>query len=177
MIFVITFVAFVLKTFFLLCVLCASAVKTLNPSLQILKGSYLKRFVSTSLLCLAALALTACVTREQADAKLANGCKTGVETLLEDGQTIDKFTPAFSSPEPGQRHIVLTAYLKDDPDNAQTYDCLFEESFGPMNSSHNAMISRVQVGDKILGKAGDKIEGDAEDFIKLDTAVAKGMRQ
>lgn len=125
--------------------------------------------------CLILPLLTACVTREQADAKLANGCKAGVETLLEEGQTIDKATPAFDSPEPGLRHVILTAYLKDDPETPYKYECVFEETFGPMNSSHNAMISRVQAGDKILGKAGDQIEGDAEDFIKLDNAVAKGM--
>ena len=135
----------------------------------------MKTFKPFLIACLALPLLTACVTREQADAKLANGCRAGVETLLEEGQSIDKIKPAFDSPEPGQRHVALTAWLKDNPDTAQTYDCVFEETFGPMNSSHNAMISRIQVGDKILGKSGDQIEGDAEEFIKLDNAVAKGM--
>jgi hypothetical protein len=134
-----------------------------------------KRLPLIAISLIATLALTGCVTRQQADEKLARGCKAGAQTMLEDGQLIEKITATYDTPEPGLRHINITAFLKDDPENSYTYECVFEETFGPFNASHDAMLQRIQVGDKVLGKTGDNVEGDAEEFIKLDTAVNKGM--
>lgn len=141
----------------------------------------MKRFVSVLLLCLATLTLTACITREQADAKLANGCKAGVNAFLDNGQIIDKITATkFDAPKenPDLRRVTLTATLKDDwSETPNQYECLFDENFGPFNTNYEAMIHRIKIGEKTIGKTGNEIEGTLEDFTKLGDATIKGMGQ
>ncbi len=123
--------------------------------------------------------LTGCIDRAQADAKLAKGCEAGVNTMLENGDQIGKvvkteFTPATEGQ--GMRHVALTATIKDDwSEQEQTYECVFEEDFGPMNMTHTAAIYQVKVGDKVIGKSGNEIMGDAQDFLKLNEAIRQAM--
>ncbi len=135
--------------------------------------------LSLILAALALVSLTGCIDRTQADAKLARGCEAGVNTMLEKGDRIGKvvkteFTPATEGP--GMRHVTLTATIKDDwSEEEQTYECVFEEDFGFMNTNYAASIYQIKAGDKTVGKSGNEIMGDAEDFIKLNDAIRQAM--
>jgi len=130
------------------------------------------RFVLTTI-CL--LALSGCVSREQADAKLARGCEAGVKALLPEGMTLDRVTEKKFSPSPegrDMRHVTLkTVTLDGWLETEQDYECIFEESFGLFNMSYTAAIHQVHTGDKVYGRAGREILGDAEDFLKLEEAI------
>lgn len=126
-----------------------------------------------------ALSLTACVSREQADEKLARACSAGVSAILPEGQEIGpigdkKFTPA--SDGPNMRHVALTVKMDDGwiEDNT-TYECVFEENFGFMRTTYTASLYNLKAGERIFGKSGNEISGDAEDFIKLTDAVRKAL--
>lgn len=130
-------------------------------------------------LLLAAFALSGCVDREQADAKLARACAAGVGALLPEGSRIDsvKSHRGEASPEGGgMRHIVINAvYIDGWIEQENEYDCTFEENFGLFGTGYEAAIYQVRTGDKIIGKAGGDILGEAQDFIKLTDAVREAL--
>ena len=132
---------------------------------------------SFALFCV--LTLSGCVSREQADAKLAKACAAGVNVFLSDGQEIDKIVETKSSPSPigqGYRHITLIATVKNDwLEQNHTYECDFDESFGFMNANYTASIERLDAEGTIIGRAGGQILGDAQDFIKLTEAIRKAL--
>jgi hypothetical protein len=128
---------------------------------------------------LSLLVLSGCVSREQADEKLAKGCAAGVQSLLPDGVKIDHIAgkEASKSPEgPDMRYIkiktvTIDGVLPEDKD----YECIFEEEFGFMNASYTASIYQVRTGDATYGKSGNEIMGNADDFLKLTDAVRQAM--
>lgn len=135
---------------------------------------------STGLAALACvIALTGCVNREQADAKLGKGCAAAVNVLLEDGQRIDevKSSSATASPVgPDFRHVTIHTVMMDGwLETEYDYECTFQEGFGFLNSGYTASLYEVQVGDKVVGKAGDKILGSAEDHLKVIEAVRQAL--
>ena len=133
------------------------------------------------LLTACALSLSGCVDRTQADAQLAKGCAAGAAALLPDGSTLGKVTNTTFSPSPegaNMRHVSLTAVTMDGfLEQENNYECIFEESFGFLNSSHTASIYQVRVNGEIYGKSGGKIQGSFEDFVKLTDAIRKAMYQ
>lgn len=131
------------------------------------------------LLGASSLLLTACVSREQADAKLAKGCEAGVNVILPEGRKITRiaktdFTPATEGP--GMRHVKLTAVETDGFLEVENmYDCVFEEGFGFLNTTHTAAVYQVRAGDIMIGKSGNEIVGDAQQFLKLNDAMRDAM--
>jgi len=130
-----------------------------------------------SLICL--VALTGCVNREQADARLARACAAGVTALMPEGSRIDRVSRhrATASPVgPAYRHITITGiYVDGWLEDENEYECTFEESFGFLNSGYTASIYQVKIDDMVIGGAGGDILGDAQDFIKLTNAVRKSL--
>lgn len=128
---------------------------------------------------LCALSLGGCVSREQADENLAKGCAAGVAALLPEGTTLGEIKEKTFSPSPeapGARHVKLTAMKMDGYlEEEATYECVFEESMGFMNSAHTASIYQVRFEDQIIGKSGNEIKGDFEQFSKLTDAIRKAM--
>lgn len=132
------------------------------------------------ILGLAVLSLNACVSREQADAKLAEGCKAGISVLLPEDQEINEivrteFTPATEGPN--HRHVTIITTLENDwLEEEYEYTCVFEESFGLFNANHTGAIVKLDTNDgRVFGKAGAKILGDAQDWIKITNAVRTAM--
>lgn len=126
-----------------------------------------------------ALSLGACVSREQADEKLVRGCEAGIVALLPEGQEIGTITDKHLTPAadgPNMRHVSLTV-KKDDGwiEENTTYECVFEENFGFLKTSHTASLYNLRIGDQIYGKSGGQIVGEAQDFIKLTDAIRKAM--
>lgn len=125
------------------------------------------------------LTLSGCVTREQADAKLAKGCAAGAEALLPEGGKVNNIIESTFGPSPegpGMRHVkIKTATMDGWLEEEKTYECIFEESFGIFKSNHTASIYQVRTGEQIYGKAGNEIKGSTEDFIRLTDAIRKAM--
>lgn len=126
-----------------------------------------------------ALLLSGCVSREQADAKLAKGCQAGVNALLPEGRTITKIADTKFSPSPegpSMRHVSLKAIENDGfLEVENTFECVFDESFGFMNMNYTASIYQVRTGERVVGKSGNEILGDANDFLKLTDAIREAM--
>ncbi len=137
------------------------------------------RFSTFILLGVCAALLSGCVSREQADTKMAKGCEAGVKVILPEGRTIARiakteFTPATEGP--GMRHVKLTAIENDGfLETENVFECVFEENFGFLNGSHSAAIYQVRAGDLVIGKSGNEIIGDAQTFIKLNDAMREVM--
>jgi len=125
------------------------------------------------------LALTGCVNREQADAKLAKACAAGVDVLLPEGQKVGEIkgsTFGASPVGPGYRNVDIHAVTMDGWLETETdYTCIFEESFSFLNTGYTASIYQVRTGERVIGKSGNEILGDAEDFIKLTDAVRDAL--
>ncbi len=140
-----------------------------------------KRFSTFILMGACAMILSGCVSREQADAKLAKGCEAGVNVILPQGRKIariakSEFTPATEGA--GMRHVKLTAIENDGfLESENVFECVFEESFGFLNSGHTAAIYQVRAGDTMIGKSGNEIIGDAQVFMKLNDAMRDAMYQ
>lgn len=133
--------------------------------------------LSIALICV--LALTGCVNREQADAKLAKACEAAVNAFLGEGQRIDKVngSTATASPEgPDMRHVTIHTIMMDGWIEAEyDYECIFQEGFGFLNSGYTASIYQVKIGEDVIGKSGNEILGNADDHMKLNEAVRKAL--
>lgn len=140
----------------------------------------MKRYVW--MIPLAALALSGCVSREQADEKLALGCAAGAELFLPEGTAIKDITKKtfrdsaeFGS---GFREVVLTVMESDGFYEAeQEYKCVFADSLAMFGMGHSASIHQLKVHDAVYGKEGDQILGTYDEHLKLtqtvDAALAK----
>ncbi|MCB9978470.1 MAG: hypothetical protein H6862_02535 [Rhodospirillales bacterium] len=124
------------------------------------------------------LPLAACVSRDQADARLARGCTAAAELFLPEGitlKTIKKRTFGPSDQDPSLRNVTLTAVETDGwSDEEKEYRCTFAESFG-FSGSYTAAIEQLRIGDNIYGKEKGKILGSFDDHLKLTEAVQKAI--
>ena len=133
-------------------------------------------------LSLSALALTGCVSQDQADAKMAKGCAAGVGALLtEPKEIIVVKTENFSNEETSEglhRRVTLEATEKDGwVEMDKSYTCLFAQEWGFFKSSHRALLVQVKIGEEIYGKRDGEILGGFEDFLKLTETVDGAMAQ
>jgi len=137
------------------------------------------RFQTFFILGACALLLSGCVSREQADAKLAKGCAAGVNALLPEGRKIERTIDTQFSPSPegsDMRHVKLKAIENDGWLEVESeFECVFEESFGFLNTNYTASIYQVRTGERVVGKSGNEILGDADDFMKLTDAIREAM--
>lgn len=139
------------------------------------------RFPRFLMLGLCLVALSGCVSREDADAKLAKGCLAGVSSLLPEGQSTGEIKQQDFTPSPeGQnmRHVRLVTIANDGwLEEEQVFECVFEESFGFMNSNYVASIYQLRFNDRVYGKSGNEIQGSFDDFLKLTDAIREAMYQ
>jgi hypothetical protein len=124
--------------------------------------------------------LTACVNRDQADAKLTRGCAAAVEAFLADGfkiKSIKQSTYGYSETFGKNYRTVKMDYVETDDwaDVDKTASCIFAEEFTFMNMGHKANIYQVKFDDKIFGKDGDEIHGTYEENLKLTEKVDNAL--
>jgi len=136
----------------------------------------MKRSVLIITAALSSLALSGCVDRQQADAKLDLGCQAVAMAVLPEGQTVEiksaEHTP--STEAPGQRHVTLHAITKDGwAETETTYDCVFDEQFGFLSSSYTASFYSLKFNDQIYGQSGSEILGGPEVISKITDALRK----
>ena len=75
------------------------------------------------------------------------------------------------------RHVKLTMGADEEGwiGESESYECIFDETFGFMNSSYTASIYQVRVAEQIYGKSGNQIQGSFDDFVKLTDAIREAM--
>lgn len=135
------------------------------------------------ILSLSAIALlSGCVSQDAADEKMAKGCQTGVNALLESGQSITVKSTNYSfedNLEGKHRRVTLETVLKDGwLELDKTYSCLFAQQWGMFKSSHAAVLVQVRFPDgTIIGKKDGMIMGELSDFVKLSDTVQEAMQQ
>lgn len=141
----------------------------------------MKRTSALSILCLcaSALTLTSCMSREQADERLANACGSAAEAFIEEGFEIKEVKDRIFRDHPdlgkGFREVRLFVMEGDGWfSQEKEYRCIFSESLG---FSHDAVIYQLKLDSGTYGKDGDKILGTIEDHTKLGNAVSKGLNQ
>jgi hypothetical protein len=126
------------------------------------------------------LALTGCVSREQADKRLENGCAAGAELFLGEGHKVKGIKDRIFRDSPdlgsGYREVRLTIVDSDDwSDVDKEVRCIFAENYNPM--SHSATIYQLKMDDKIWGKEGNEILGSMEEHLKLTETVEQGLNR
>lgn len=130
------------------------------------------------ILALALLALTGCISREQADMRLQRGCAAGAELFLGDGYKITEVKDHIFRDSPdlgaGYREARLTVSVNDGFSDAdREIRCIFSETFN--GYSHAASIYQLKIDDKTWGKQGDEILGTMDEHMKLNEAVDKAL--
>jgi hypothetical protein len=140
----------------------------------------MKKFVIV-LSAVSALALSGCVTQQQADAKMGEGCKAAVNAMIE--PKVIKETKAINYADEQTegslyRRVTVTAIEKDGwVEVEKEYKCLFAQQWGLFKSSHTAMLEQLSYGDKFIGKKDGKIIGSMQDFMKLTGKADTAMGQ
>jgi hypothetical protein len=130
---------------------------------------------------ISAFALTACVSQEQADAKMGKGCQSAVEAMISPKTLVSVKSIKFSNDQTEgslYRHVTVQALEKDGwIEMDKEYECLFAQQWGFLKSSHTALLERMTYGDVTLGKVNGKIMGSLDDFMKLTTSAETAMGQ
>ena len=126
--------------------------------------------------------LTGCISREQADEKLARGCAAGIELFQEEGFKIGKIKDKIFRDHPelgkGHREVRLMILETDGWYEAdKEYSCIFTESFGFAGNGHSATIYQLKMDDRIYGKDHEtnKIISTFDEQLKLTETVEQGM--
>ncbi len=135
----------------------------------------------TAFCFLALLALSSCVSRDDADAKLKAGCMAAANLFIEDNFRIKKIKAFTSKPSKdfgaGHRDITLFAIETDDwIEFDREYKCTFTEEFASLNTSYKASLYQGNINGRIIGIKDGKIIGELEDHQRLIQVVEDAMR-
>ena len=139
------------------------------------------KHLSLCLLALSTLALTGCIDRATADARLLKGCKAAIEAFLPEGDKIDTVESQsikdHLSLGKGHRHLELDVHISDGyHGRTENHACIFFEEFGLFNMSHRASIYQLNYQGRIIGQQNYEIQGSLEEMTKLTDAVDKALR-
>lgn len=144
----------------------------------------MKRSTALSVLCLtgAALTVTSCVTREQADQRLSNACISAAEAFIEEGYKVEDVKDSIFRDHPdlgnGYREVRLFVTEGDGwYSTDKEYLCVFSEELGIFNSSHDAAIYKLKLDNITLGQEGNKLIGTVKQHTKLGNAVSEGLNK
>lgn len=130
---------------------------------------------------LSVIALSGCVSQEQADAKMVTGCQAAVATMIAPTQ-IKEVKASTAVPEKTMGSVYRRVTLKyteagDFAEREREGTCLFSEQWGFLKSTHASMLEQVRYNDQLIGKVNGNIEGDMNQFMKLNESVDAAMGQ
>lgn len=131
-------------------------------------------------LILLSLPLTGCVSRENADARLAKGCEAAAATLLKEGysfKNINKSTFKTSTEfGAGFREVTLNSTESDGWANLEReYKCIFAEEMTAMGLGYTADFYQIAYDGEVFGKSGTELLGDADTLTKLTAAAQSAI--
>ena len=135
------------------------------------------------LIILLSFSLTACVTQEQADVKMAKGCTAGINALMQDnGKEISEIKTKRYADEDAEgglhRRVTIEGIEKDGwLELDKSYSCLFMEEWSLFQIGHKALLVQVKIDDELYGKRDGTILGSFDDFLKLTRVVDAAMAQ
>ncbi|MCC7305657.1 MAG: hypothetical protein IT558_05290 [Alphaproteobacteria bacterium] len=134
------------------------------------------------LLMVSVLCLSGCVSRKQADDKLARGCAAGAEVFMPAGNKVKEIKQsAFNdSAELGSGYRVIRLDIVETDGWAETekqISCIFSEKFAAFGASYTSQIYQLKMDDQVWGKQGNEIIGSMEDHMKLTEAVDNVMNK
>lgn len=125
--------------------------------------------------------LTGCVSQDQADKKMAKGCRAGIEALIAPKTILEVRSQNYSQEETEgglHRRITFNIVEKDGWfELDKTYSCLFMQDWGLFKMSHTALLVQIKGEDILIGKNNGIIEGSVDDFIRLSNHVERAMEQ
>lgn len=140
----------------------------------------LRPFLIFSLLCLP-LILSGCISREQADEKMAKGCVAGISYLVQPRQVLEVKDLEFSKETAdgvGFRKTSITVLEKDGwAELDKQYSCVFQEDWSFMKMAHKAMLTRINIDGQIYGRKDGEITGSFDDFLNLTNVVEGAMSE
>ena len=127
------------------------------------------------------LALTGCVSQEQADIKMAEGCKGAVGAMIAP-RTIKQMTTHTAEEDTSEgsihRRLKITYIENDDfADTPKNAECLFSQQWGMFKSTHAALLEQLIVEENLIGKKNGVIQGSMDEFIKLTNGASTAMGQ
>jgi len=137
--------------------------------------------LSAVLLLTTSLALTGCVTQQQADAKMGKGCQSAAAAMIAP-KTITNVKSTTYADEDTEgsiyRRVVVTATEKDGwVEVDKQYSCLFSQDWGLFKMSHTALLEQLTYDGNMIGKKDGKIQGSMDDYMKLTGAAETAMTQ
>lgn len=131
---------------------------------------------------LSTLALSGCVSQEQADAKMIEGCKAAINAMIEPASIKD-----VKSSNGAAEKMLASTYRRitlkyteqgDFAENEKEGTCLFSEEWGMFKSTHASMLEQVVYNGNMIGKDKEgNIQGDMNAFMKLNEKVDAAMAQ
>jgi hypothetical protein len=134
-----------------------------------------------ALAMIACLPLSACVTQQQADAKMGKGCEAALAVVMGDKQIVKVKATNYSDEETEgslYRRITIDLVEKDGwAELDKQYSCLFAQEWAMFRMTHNALLEQVVMGDKIMGKKDGQILGNIDEFMNLVSKVDTAMTQ
>jgi hypothetical protein len=130
---------------------------------------------------ISALALSGCVSQDQADAKMAKGCAAGIGSLIAPKEIKEVKSQNFSAEENAEgmhRRVTLDILQKDGwVETDKSYSCLFAQEWGFLNMNHRALVVQIKIDDTVYGKKDGEILGGFQDFLKLTEVMDAAMAQ
>ena len=141
----------------------------------------MKSLYSVALLSLSLIALSGCVDRKTADAKLVRACQAGIEVFLPEGSNIKSVNSEtirnHATHGSGYRQVELNLVISDGwHDNDENQSCIFLEEFGLFGLSYRASIYQLNYNGRIIGQQNYEIQGTLEEMTRLTDAVDKALR-
>jgi hypothetical protein len=130
---------------------------------------------------LSTLALSACVSQESADEKMAKGCVGAVNAMLSPRtvKEMKSFTAENDTSEGSIHRRIKITYVENDDfaESERQGECMFSQQWGMFKSTHAALLEQLVVNDQIIGKKNGIIQGSMDDFIKLTNGASTAMGQ
>jgi hypothetical protein len=123
------------------------------------------------------------IDRQTADAKLVRGCVSGIKAFIEnpeeDGTSVtgpENVRVVNSYLGRGFREVRIDFTTSDGwYEETREYRCTFQETFGPFNLYHEAVIWLADIGDRYIGNKDGAIVGEMTEHVKLNRAVNEGF--
>ncbi len=129
---------------------------------------------------LCALALTGCITREQADNRLERGCTAAAGIFLDEGysvKSVKKSTFGVSKEFGNGYRVANLTIIESDgwADLDKNVECTFAEDIGAFGSSHSASLYQLKINDEVFGIQDGQLLGDIDTHLKLTAAVESAL--
>lgn len=124
------------------------------------------------------LVLASCApARGDADKKLARACAAAVEVLAEPGTEIFIKDSFFNSSKASDgldlRGVTIEARISVNKGayRQKTYECAYEERFGPFNIGYSAKFHHMKMDGIEYGNIDGTISGDFNELMKITQAT------